>query len=95
MNSSATDHISARIAVRVQASARKNEVVGLRDGVLIVRVTAPAIEGRANESLSRLLAKRLRVPRSSVTVIRGQRSRDKVTEIEGLDHPTLLAALTE
>jgi hypothetical protein len=86
--------MSARIAVRVQASARENTVVGLRDGVLIVRVTAPAIQGRANESLSRMLAKRLRVPRSSVTVIRGQRSRDKVIEIEGLDHPTLLKALT-
>jgi uncharacterized protein (TIGR00251 family) len=86
---------NARIAVRVQASARKNEVIGLRDGVLIVRVTAPAIEGRANESLSRLLAKRLRVPRSSVTIVRGQRSRDKVIQIEGLDHRMLLEALTE
>jgi uncharacterized protein len=86
--------MSARIAVRVQPSARENKIVGIRDGVLIVRVTAPAIEGRANESLARLLAKRLRVPRSSVTIIRGQRSRNKVIEIEGLDHPTLLGALT-
>jgi uncharacterized protein (TIGR00251 family) len=86
--------MSATIAVRVQASARENSVVGLRDGVLIVRVTAPAVEGRANESLSRLLAKRLRVPRSSVTVIRGQRSRDKVVEIEGLDPSTLMEGLT-
>jgi uncharacterized protein YggU (UPF0235/DUF167 family) len=63
--------------------------------VLIIRVTAPAIEGRANESVSRLVAKRLRVPRSSVTIIRGQRSRDKVIEIDGLDHPTLLGVLAE
>jgi uncharacterized protein len=69
--------------------------VGIRDGVLTVRVTAPAIEGRANEALRRLLSKRLAVSRSAVTVIRGHRSRDKVIQIEGLDHPTLFKALTQ
>jgi uncharacterized protein (TIGR00251 family) len=86
---------SARISVRVQPSARQEELVGIRDGVLTVRVRAPAIEGRANEALRRLLAKRLGVSRSAVTVIRGHRSRDKVIQIEGLDHPTLLKELTE
>jgi uncharacterized protein (TIGR00251 family) len=84
----------ARISVRVQASARRNELVGIRDGVLIVRVTAPAVEGRANESLCRLIAKRLRVPRSAVAIVRGQLSRNKVIEIDGLDQPTLQDALT-
>jgi uncharacterized protein len=84
---------TASIKVRVQASARDNQLVGLRAGVLIVRVTAPAIEGRANESLRRLVAKRLRVSRSSVTIIRGHHSRDKVIEIEGIDERTLLDAL--
>ena len=84
---------SARIPLRVQASARRNELVGLRDGVLIVRVTAPAIEGRANDALCRLVAKRLRVPTSAVTIVRGHRSRDKVIKIEGLDESTLLDVL--
>jgi uncharacterized protein len=92
------DHYSvprARISVRVQASARRDELIGIRNGVITIRVTAPAIEGRANEALRRLLAKRLAVSRSSVTVIRGHRSRDKVIEIEGLDQATLLKVLTE
>lgn len=84
---------SVRIPLRVQSSARHNELVGFRDGVLIVRVTAPAIEGRANESLRRLLAKRLGVPRSAVSIVRGHRARDKLIEIEGIDRPTLLKAL--
>jgi uncharacterized protein len=84
---------AARIELRVQASARHNELLGIRDGVLIVRVTAPAIEGQANESLRRLIAKRLRVPRSSVRIIRGHRSRDKVIQIDGMDHQTVLDAL--
>lgn len=86
---------STRISIRVQPSARRDELIGFREGVLAVRVTAPAIEGRANESLRRLLAKRLGVSRSAVTVIRGHRSRDKVIQIEGLDHATLLSALTD
>jgi uncharacterized protein (TIGR00251 family) len=83
----------ATIAVRVQASARENAILGIRDGVLAVRVTAPAIEGRANESLRRLIAKRLGVPKSSVTILRGDRSRNKVVEIAGLDDAELLDAL--
>jgi uncharacterized protein (TIGR00251 family) len=78
-----------KVLVRVQASARHNELVGFREGVLIVRVTAPAIDGRANESLRRLLAKRLRVPTSAVTIVRGHRSRDKLIEIDGLDRSSV------
>jgi uncharacterized protein YggU (UPF0235/DUF167 family) len=62
--------------------------------VLIVRVAAPPVEGRANDALCRLVAKRLRIPRSSVTIVRGHRSRDKVIAIDGLDYPTVLDALT-
>jgi uncharacterized protein (TIGR00251 family) len=85
---------SASVAIRVQASARKNAIVGIRDGIVLVRVTAPAIDGRANEAVRRLVAKRLGVRRSSVTIVRGHRSRDKVVEIDGLDQPTVLTALS-
>jgi uncharacterized protein (TIGR00251 family) len=78
-----------KVLLRVQASARHNELVGFREGALIVRVTAPAIDGRANESLRRLLAKRLRVPTSAVTIVRGHRSRDKLIEIDGLDRSSV------
>lgn len=84
---------SARIAVRVQAAARRDEIVGIRDGVVVVRVTAPAIEGRANQAVCRLIAKQLRVGRSSVAVARGGRSRDKVITVEGVDEHAVLAAL--
>lgn len=84
---------SARIRLRVQTSARRDEVVVVRDGVVSIRVTAPAVEGRANESLRRLVAKRLGVPKSAITIIRGHRSRDKLIEIDGVDQSTVLAAL--
>ena len=86
---------SARLRVRVQAAAHSDEFVGIRDGVLVVRVRAPAIEGWANQSLVRMLSRRLRLPRSSVTIVRGARSREKIVEFEGIDEQALHAAFGE
>ena len=63
--------------------------------VLAVRVRAQPIEGAANEALERLLAKALRVPRSSVRVARGGQSRLKAVEIEGVDEAAVRAAFGE
>jgi uncharacterized protein (TIGR00251 family) len=83
----------ATISVRVQARARRDELVALREGVLLIRVMAPALDGRANRGLCRLLAKHLGVAPSSVIIIRGRHSRDKLVQVLGIDQPTLDAAL--
>jgi uncharacterized protein len=83
----------AIISVRVQARARRDELVGIRDGKLIARVTAPALDGRANRAICRLLAERLSVPPSRVTIIRGQHYRDKLLRVEGVDQAAADAAL--
>jgi uncharacterized protein (TIGR00251 family) len=75
----------AELRVRVQARARREEIAGERDGALLVRVTAPPVEGRANRAVCKLLATRLRVPASRVTVVRGARGRDKLVRVEGLE----------
>jgi uncharacterized protein (TIGR00251 family) len=75
----------ALLSVRVQPRARREEIVGLREGVLVVRVRAPALEGRANLALCRLLAGRLDIAPSRVSVVRGERAREKVVRIAGLD----------
>jgi uncharacterized protein (TIGR00251 family) len=84
----------ARIMVRLQARARRDELLGVRDGVLIARVSAPPIEGRANRALCRLIARHAGVAPSRVTIVRGERSRDKLISVEGLDRSAVLAALT-
>ena len=64
----------AHISVRLQPRASRDEITGLRDdGVLVVRVTAPPVDGRANDALCKLLAKRLDVAPSRVSVVRGER----------------------
>ena len=72
------------IAVRAQPGARRDEIVGLRDGVLVARVSAPALEGRANLALCRLIARGLGIRRSQVSILRGERARDKLVRVEGI-----------
>jgi uncharacterized protein (TIGR00251 family) len=84
---------AAKIAVRTQPNARRDELLGLREGVLLVRVSAPPLDGRANRALCRVLAKHVGVAPSKVTILRGERSRDKLVQIEGLDQATADAAL--
>ena len=84
---------NAKISVRVQARARGNELVTIRDGVLLVRVTAPALGGGANRALRRLVAKRLGVAPSRVMIAGGEHSRDKLVHVEGVDQAVVDAAL--
>jgi uncharacterized protein len=74
-----------RLAVRVQARARRDEIAGERGGRMLVRVTAPPVEGRANAAVCRLLAKRLGLAPGRVAVVRGASSRDKLVEIDGIE----------
>ncbi len=74
----------ATFAVRVQPRARKNAIVGAIGDALKLALTAPPVEGRANEACIEFLAEFLKVPRSSVTIAAGQTSRNKVIRVRGL-----------
>jgi len=81
--------MATRLKVRVTPRASKNEIVGWRDGVLIVRTTAPPIEGAANKACIELVAKTLGVKRSQVSLVHGDKSRDKTFEIADLSDDDL------
>ena len=80
---------AARVRVRLTPRAGRDELTGVRDGVLLVRVTAPPLEDRANAALCRLLARAVGVPPSRVQVERGRRSREKLVRVEGLSEDEL------
>ncbi|HEY1273477.1 MAG TPA: DUF167 domain-containing protein [Thermoleophilaceae bacterium] len=84
-----------RVAVRAQPRARRDEIAGERDGAVLVRVTAPPVEGKANDAVRKLIAKRLGVAPTLVSVVRGGSSRDKVIEVAGMDDAELRRALLE
>jgi len=77
----------------VQPRAKRDEIVGMRGGTLVVRVSAPPVDGRANRALCKLIAARAGVAPSKVTIVRGEGSRDKVVEVEGAEREALLRAL--
>ncbi|HEX7060070.1 MAG TPA: DUF167 domain-containing protein [Solirubrobacterales bacterium] len=84
----------ALIEVRLRPRGPKDELLGMRDGVLQARVTAPPVDGKANRALCKLIAKRAGVALSRVSVVRGEKSRDKLIRVEGVDDSTLRKALT-
>jgi uncharacterized protein len=71
-------------AVKVHPHAKKNAITGELGDALKVSLTAPPLEGRANEACVEFFAKLLKVPRSSVTIASGQTSRNKVIRVAGL-----------
>jgi uncharacterized protein (TIGR00251 family) len=74
----------ADVSVRLTPRAGRDAITGVRDGVVQARVSAPPLDGKANDALCRLLAKALGVPRSRVSVVRGQTARNKVVRVDGL-----------
>jgi uncharacterized protein (TIGR00251 family) len=73
------------LSIRVIPRAGKAGPAGMRDQALLVRLTAPPVEGAANRELIDVLAHLFDVPRRSITIVAGERSRNKRVRIEGVD----------
>ena len=83
----------ATLTIRLQPRAKRNAILEERDGVLRVTVAAAPVEGKANAALCKLIAKHAGVARGRVSVIRGERSRDKIVRVEGVAAGELRRAL--
>lgn len=83
------------ISVRVQPRASKNEIAGTIEGALKVRLTAPAVENRANEALIEFLSTLLKTPKSAVRIQSGERVRNKRVEVRGVTGQQVLDLLQE
>jgi hypothetical protein len=82
-------------AVRVQPRASREEIAGVHDGALKVRICAPAVENQANEALVQFLATILKTPKSAVRIQGGEHARTKRVEIFGVTRQQILNLLRE
>jgi uncharacterized protein (TIGR00251 family) len=82
------------LALRVQPGARRSSVVGLHAGRLKIALQAPPVEGRANEALVAFIAGILGVAKRQVSLIAGERNRDKLVELRSVDPAAVARALS-
>jgi uncharacterized protein len=80
--------------VRVQPRASKDEIAGILEGAVKIRLQAPALEDRANSALCEFLAHLLNIPKSAVRILSGHRSRVKRVEIRGVTPQQILSLLS-
>ena len=74
-----------KLSVRVIPNARRTEFSGRRDGELVLRLNAPAVEGKANKAAVEFIAEHFGIARSRVTLVAGEKTRRKVFEVEGVE----------
>ena len=84
---------AVRIDVRVVPRASRTGIAGVRDGRLIVRVTAPPVDGAANDATIEALADALDLPRRSLRIVSGTTSRNKTVEVVSIDASQMAARL--
>jgi uncharacterized protein len=81
------------LAVRVHPGARKNSVTGVHADAVKIALTAPPVDGKANEALIAFLADTLRLPRARIVLVSGLTSRAKMLRITGKSAAEVAAAL--
>ena len=85
--------VSATLAVRIQPRASTNGVTRMEDGSLKIRLTAPPVDGAANEALVRFLSDILSVGRSQVEIVSGHTGRQKIIRITGISEADVIRLL--
>ena len=86
---------AASFRVHLQPKSSREGIVGEADGILKLRVTAPPVEGRANEACFRLLAGALGLPISRLRIASGQHARLKTIQIAAVSAQTIRAKLRD
>jgi hypothetical protein len=82
-------------SIRIHPRARKNAITGVIGDALKLALTAPPVEGRANQAVIEFFAELFEIPRSSVTITSGETSRNKKVRIAGLTRAAIVARLSE
>ncbi len=85
---------SGRLSVKVTPNAGRSEITVFTEGVLQVKIAAPPVKGKANRELIDFLGKALGVRKTSIAIVCGQTSRNKVIAVEGMSNEEIVRRLT-
>jgi uncharacterized protein len=94
LSSSRTGSPAVSFAVRVIPRAGRTAIGGTRGHALLVRIASAPVDGAANDALTEFLAGVLGCPRRNVTIVSGQKSRDKRISVTGLSADQIAAKLS-
>ncbi|MCF7853016.1 MAG: DUF167 family protein [Simkaniaceae bacterium] len=83
-----------RVQVKVVLKSSSDQIIGFEGNILKVKLNAIPEKGHANKALIRLLSKALHLPKTSITIVQGETSRQKILQIEGLSDEELREKLT-
>ncbi|MDO8589148.1 MAG: DUF167 domain-containing protein [Armatimonadota bacterium] len=83
------------LKIRLTPRGSKNEILGWEDDTLRIKVTAPPVEGAANKACVELIAGSLGIKRGQVSIVSGEKSREKVVRIEGMADGEIRNALRD
>jgi hypothetical protein len=83
----------ARIPVQVYPNAVRNEIAGLTNGILRIKISAPPIKGKANRELIAFLSQLLGTSKDNISIIKGHTARNKVVAIDSLSKESVLELL--
>ena len=84
---------SATLSVRIQPRSSKNGATRMEDGSLKIRLTAPPVDGAANEALVKFLSDTLSISKSSVEIVSGHTGRQKIVRISGMSEDDVIRLL--
>lgn len=77
-----------KVRLYIQPQSSKNQIIGLHDGALKVKIQAPPIEGKANDEIIYFFSKLLKIPKSQLEILKGDLSRHKTLAILGISKET-------
>ncbi len=83
------------MACRITPSSARNEVAGITEESVRIKVTSPPVEGKANKALINFLGKMFKVPKSRVVILKGETGRQKKVFIEGLETEAVMKIIME
>ena len=82
------------LKLHVTPRGSKNEIIGWRDYVLCIKITAPPVDGAANSAIIKFIADALGVRKSQVELVSGEKSREKVLKVMGISKMDIRARLS-